>query len=155
MRGITPSLWFDGNAEAAITYYLSVFDDAEVLDVTRHAPDGPAVAISFRLNGQELIAINGGPGFPFTEAVSFTIHCESQDEVDDLWEKLTDGGEPGRCGWLKDRFGLSWQVVPDALIELLRDEDPEKAQRVVAAMLRMSKIDIPTLQEAHAGTVTA
>lgn len=155
MRGITPSLWFDGNAEEAMRFYVSIFDDAEVLDVTRQGPDGAAIAVSFRLQGQQFIAINGGPEFPFTEAVSFTIHCESQEEVDSFWEKLTDGGQPHRCGWLKDRYGLSWQVVPDALIEMLGDADPEKAQRVVQAMLQMEKIDVPALRAAYAGAVPA
>jgi predicted 3-demethylubiquinone-9 3-methyltransferase (glyoxalase superfamily) len=153
---ITPSLWFDNNAEEAANFYVSVFDDAEVLNVTRYTeagpgPEGTAVTVSFRLNGQEFVGINGGPEFSFTEAVSFMINCETQDEVDHYWEKLTDGGEPVQCGWLKDRFGLSWQVVPKVLGELLADEDPGKAKRVTEAMLKMVKLDIAGLQAAYEG----
>jgi predicted 3-demethylubiquinone-9 3-methyltransferase (glyoxalase superfamily) len=156
MQKITPSLWFDNNAEEAATFYVSVFDDAEILNITRYTeagpgPEGTAVTVSFRLHGQEFVAINGGPQFPFTEAISFTINCESQEEVDYYWEKLTDGGEPVQCGWLKDRFGLSWQVVPTILQELIGDKDPAKAKRVTEAMLKMIKLDIAQLQAAYEG----
>ncbi len=156
MQRITPSLWFDNNAEEAATFYVSVFDDAEILNVTRYTeagpgPEGTVVTISFRLHGQEFVAINGGPQFPFTEAISFTINCASQEEVDYYWEKLTDGGEPVQCGWLKDRFGLSWQVVPTILQELIGDKDPAKAKRVTEAMLKMIKLDIAQLQAAYEG----
>jgi predicted 3-demethylubiquinone-9 3-methyltransferase (glyoxalase superfamily) len=156
MQRITPSLWFDNNAEEAATFYVSVFDDAEILNVTRYTeagpgPEGTVVTISFRLHGQEFVAINGGPQFPFTEAISFTINCASQEEVDYYWEKLADGGEPVQCGWLKDRFGLSWQVVPTILQELIGDKDPAKAKRVTEAMLKMIKLDIAQLQAAYEG----
>jgi len=152
---ITPSLWFDNNVEEAIEFYSTIFEDSEVLSVNRYGEGGPGPAgsvlvASFRLNGQEFIAINGGPHFTFTEAISFTIDCASQEEVDHFWDKLTDGGEPSQCGWLKDKFGLSWQVVPKILIELMQDEDPVKANRVMQAMLQMTKIDIAKLKEAYA-----
>jgi predicted 3-demethylubiquinone-9 3-methyltransferase (glyoxalase superfamily) len=152
---ITPSLWFDANAEEAVTFYTSVFTDSEILNVSRYGeagpgPEGSVVTISFRLGDQEFIAINGGPAFSFTEAISFMIDCASQDEVDYYWEKLIEGGgRPDQCGWLKDRFGLSWQVVPTVLGELMADEDPEKANRVTQAMLKMTKLDIASLQEAY------
>lgn len=153
---ITPFLWFDGQAKEAMNFYVSVFKNAEVLTVSRYGEGGPAPAgtvmvASFKLDGQEFLALNGGPMYKFTEAVSFLISCESQDEVDHYWDKLTDGGEPGPCGWLKDRFGLSWQVVPTRLPELLQDEDPAKSGRVMQAMMQMSKIEIPKLEAAYAG----
>ena len=152
---ITPNLWFDNNAEEAVTFYVSVFEDAEILDTLLHGEAGPGVpgsvlTVSFRLRDQEFVAINGGPEFRFTEAVSFQIDCASQEEVDNFWDKLSaDGGQPGPCGWLKDKFGLSWQVVPTILVELLKDEDAEKANRVMQAMLQMTKIDIAKLQHAY------
>jgi len=154
MKGITPSLWFNNNAEEAIDFYKTVFDDVEVLSISRYGEAGPGpagqvVTAEFRIAGQNFVAINAGPEFPFTEAISFVIHCESQEEVDHYWEKLTDGGEESQCGWLKDRFGLSWQVVPTQLMEMLQDEDPAKAMRVTQAMLQMHKIDIPTLEAAR------
>ena len=154
---ITPFLWFNDDAEEAMNFYVSIFKNAEVLGVDRYGEVGPGPAgtvmiATFRLNGQEFIALNGGPQFTFTEAVSFQIDCASQEEVDYYWEKLADGGEPGPCGWLKDRFGLSWQVVPTVLTELLRDEDPGKANRVMQAMLQMSKIEIAKLKEAYEQT---
>lgn len=156
MNKITPSLWFDNNVEEAIEFYSTIFEDSEVLSVQRigeGAPDaeGGVVVASFRLNGQDFIAINGGPEFAFTEAISFTIDCTSQEEVDFFWKKLTAGGEPSQCGWLKDKFGLSWQVVPAILIELLQDEDPEKSNRVIQAMLQMTRIDIAKLEVVYAG----
>jgi predicted 3-demethylubiquinone-9 3-methyltransferase (glyoxalase superfamily) len=154
MKGITPSLWFNNNAEEAIDFYKTVFDNVEVLSISRYTEAGPGpagqvVTAEFRIAGQKLIAINAGSEFPFTEAISFVIHCESQDEVDYYWEKLTHGGEESQCGWLKDRFGLSWQVVPTALMDMLQDKDPVKAARVTQAMLQMRKIDIPTLEAAR------
>jgi predicted 3-demethylubiquinone-9 3-methyltransferase (glyoxalase superfamily) len=152
MQKITPFLWFDNNAEEAMNFYCSIFEDAEAGDITRSGPDGAVVYASFRLNGQDFMALNGGPQFRFTEAVSFFVSCESQEEVDDLWAKLTaDGGEESRCGWLKDRFGLSWQIIPIALGEMLGDPDPDKSQRVMAAMLQMVKIDIGGLRRAYDG----
>ena len=151
---ITPFLWFDNQAEEAMNFYVSVFKNSEVLGVSRYGEAGPGPAGSvmtatFRLDGQEFIALNGGPEFTFNEAVSFSIDCKSQEEVDYYWEKLTAGGEPGPCGWLKDKFGLSWQVNPTVLGELLQDEDPAKANRVMQAMLKMTKIEIAELRRAH------
>ncbi|MGH2588252.1 MAG: VOC family protein [Dehalococcoidia bacterium] len=153
---ITPYLWFDTNAEEAMNFYVSVFKNSEVLSVSRYGDAGPGTAgtvmiATFRLDGQEFIALNGGPQFTFTEAVSFLIECETQAEVDYYWDKLSAGGEPGPCGWLKDQFGLSWQVIPPVLTKLLQDEDPVKANRVMQAMLQMTKIEIAKLQEAYAG----
>jgi predicted 3-demethylubiquinone-9 3-methyltransferase (glyoxalase superfamily) len=148
---VTPFLWFDNQAEEATNFYVSVFENSEVLSINRSGPDGPVFTTSFRLDGQEFTALNGGPEYKFTEAISFQIDCTSQEEVDYFWETLSEGGEPGPCGWLKDKFGLSWQVVPRILIELLGDPDPERANRVMQAMLQMSKIDIAKLQEAYEG----
>ena len=158
MKKITPFLWFDDQAEEAMNFYVSVFKNSKVLGVSRYGDAGPGakgsvMTASFELNGQEFTALNGGPqNFGFTEAISFLVDCEDQKEVDTLWEKLTaDGGEPGPCGWLKDKYGLSWQIVPRALTELLGDKDPVKAQRVMQAMLKMSKIDVSQLQQAYEG----
>jgi predicted 3-demethylubiquinone-9 3-methyltransferase (glyoxalase superfamily) len=153
---ITPFLWFDTQAEEAANFYVSIFEDAEILNVSRYGEGGPgpagsAMTVAFRLAGQEFTALNGGPMFTFTEALSFVIDCGAQDEVDHYWDALTaDGGEPSQCGWLKDKYGLSWQVTPRVLIELLQDEDRARANRVMQAMLRMSKIDIAKLKEAYA-----
>ena len=156
MKKITPFLWFDNNAEEAMHFYVSIFKNSEVLSVTRYGeagpgPSGSVMTATFQLDGLELIALNGGPHFKFTEAISLSVNCETQEEVDELWEKLSEGGETGRCGWLKDKFGLSWQVNPRVLGELLGDKDPEKAKRVMAAMLQMDKIDIDTLRKAYEG----
>jgi predicted 3-demethylubiquinone-9 3-methyltransferase (glyoxalase superfamily) len=157
MQKITTCLWFDNNAEEAVNLYTSVFKNSNVLDVSRWGeggpgPEGSVLTMRFQLEGQEFQALNGGPQFKFTEAISLSVDCQSQEEVDALWEKLTaDGGEPSQCGWLKDKFGLSWQIVPRALPELLGDPDPEKSKRVMEAMLKMKKIDIKALQEAYAG----
>jgi predicted 3-demethylubiquinone-9 3-methyltransferase (glyoxalase superfamily) len=153
---ITPFLWFENQAEEAMNFYVSVFKDSEVLNVSRFgeegsSPAGTVVVASFRLFGQEISAFNGGPEFNFTEAISFQIDCEDQAEVDYYWDKLTEGGEESVCGWLKDRYGLSWQVTPRILTELLGDEDPEKSNRVMQAMLQMRKIDIAKLEEAYRG----
>jgi len=162
MQTITPFLWFDHQAEEAANFYVSVFsgrrgaapDGSKVLNVSRYGEAGPAPAgtvmtAQFQLDGQEFTALNGGPAHAFTEAISFLVSCETQDEVDELWEKLSDGGEEGPCGWLKDRYGLSWQIIPTALIELLSDPDPERSQRVMKAMLEMSKIEIAELKRAY------
>jgi predicted 3-demethylubiquinone-9 3-methyltransferase (glyoxalase superfamily) len=151
---ITPFLWFDSNAEEAANFYVSVFPNSEITEVSRYGEAGPRAAgsvmvVSFRLDGQEFLALNGGPVFTFTEAVSFSIACANQKEVDYYWDKLADGGEPGPCGWLKDKFGLSWQVVPTLLTEMLQDEDRERADRVMQVMLQMGKIDIAKLEEAY------
>lgn len=152
---ITPFLWFDGNAEEAMNFYVSVFKDAEAGNVSRFGEGGPAPAgtvltASFTLFGQEFVALNGGPEFKFTEAVSFLIDCKNQEEIDYYWNRLTEGGEESVCGWLKDKFGLSWQVVPGRLMELIQDEDPEKANRVMQAFRQMVKIDIAELERAYA-----
>jgi predicted 3-demethylubiquinone-9 3-methyltransferase (glyoxalase superfamily) len=156
MNKITPFLWYDNNAEEAMNYYVSIFKNSKVLSVTRNQEGGPGtpgtiLTASFELDGQEFIALNGGPHFKFTEAVSFSVNCETQEEVDEMWEKLSEGGEKGRCGWLKDKFGLSWQVNPTVLGEMLRDKDPEKAKRVMQAMLQMDRFDIRALKEAYDG----
>jgi predicted 3-demethylubiquinone-9 3-methyltransferase (glyoxalase superfamily) len=156
MQKISPFLWFDDQAEEAANYYVSIFKNSAILGVSRYGegaprPAGTAMSVSFVLDGVEFQALNGGPEFAFTEAISFFVAAETQDEIDELWEKLTSGGEPGQCGWLKDRYGLSWQIVPPVLGELLGDPDPQKASRVMQAMFEMTKIDIAALQAAHHG----
>jgi predicted 3-demethylubiquinone-9 3-methyltransferase (glyoxalase superfamily) len=152
---ITPYLWFDGNAEEAANFYVTVFPDAEITDISRYSegapmPAGTALVVMFRLFGQQFGAINAGPEFHFTEAVSFSIDCKDQEEVDYYWNTLTaNGGQESQCGWLKDKFGLSWQVVPTALGELMTDPDPEKASRVTQALMQMGKIDIAQLKAAR------
>jgi predicted 3-demethylubiquinone-9 3-methyltransferase (glyoxalase superfamily) len=148
MQKITPFLWFDGKAEEAAKFYTSVFKDSRIVNVSR---DGKKVmSATFRLHGQEFIALNGGPQFKFTPAVSFFVSCKTQPEVDDLWTKLSKGGEKGRCGWLKDKFGVSWQIIPSILGDLLGDKDPAKSERVWKAMLQMDKMDIKALKRAQA-----
>ena len=156
MKKITPFLWFDSQAEEAATYYCSIFKNSRILHTTRYGdagpgPKGTAMTVVFEVDGQELIALNGGPLFRFNESVSFSVSCESQEEVDEVWAKLTAGGEEGRCGWLKDRYGLSWQVNPRALGQLLSDPDPVKSKRVMEALLKMKKIDIAALKSAAEG----
>ena len=155
MQKITPCLWFDTQAEEAANFYVSLFEDAAVTNVQRldGTPSGDNVAlVFFLLAGHDYMAINGGPQFPFTEAVSFSVSCGDQDEVDRLWTALTaGGGEEGQCGWLKDRFGLSWQVIPERMGELLSDPDPERSQRAMQAMLQMGKIDVQVLEDAANG----
>lgn len=153
MQGITPFLWFDGDAAVAAEFYRTVFPDSQVVHTAR--AQGRVVSVTFTLQGQRFIALNGGPQYAFTPAVSFLVSCETQDEVDTLWSKLVAGGEPQPCGWLRDRFGLSWQVIPTALGRLLHDPDPVRAQRVMHAMLQMTKIDIAGLERAHAEVGTA
>lgn len=151
MKKITPFLWFDTQAEEAMNFYVSVFKNSKVLSVTP-GPDGRAFTVNFELDGQEFIALNAGPQFKFTEAVSFFVDGKDQAEVDYLWEKLiADGGEESMCGWLKDKFGLSWQIVPSALGRMMNDKDPEKAGRVTQAMLKMRKIDVKALEDAYEG----
>jgi predicted 3-demethylubiquinone-9 3-methyltransferase (glyoxalase superfamily) len=147
---ITPCLWFDGEAEEAARFYASLFPDSEVTGVTP-GPDGAALVVRFRLAGQAFLALNGGPAFSFTEAISLSIDCRSQPELDELWEKLTEGGSESRCGWLKDRYGLSWQLVPAVLSELLSDPDRAKAGRVMEALMGMTRLDIRALQDAASG----
>jgi predicted 3-demethylubiquinone-9 3-methyltransferase (glyoxalase superfamily) len=153
MQKISPFLWFDSEAEDAANFYVSLFDDSAVTDVSRYpegapGPAGKVMSVNFRLAGQEFMALNAGPEFKFTEAISLFVHCMDQNEVDQLWSKLTDGGEESQCGWLKDRWGLSWQIVPDRLGELLGDPDPGRAQRAMQAMLQMQKIDVQALENA-------
>ena len=158
MSKITPFLWFNDTAEEAANFYASVFKNSKVLAVTRYGdagpgPKGSVMTVNFELDGQRFTALNGGPQFPFTEAVSFVVNCEDQQEVDDYWEKLTsDGGKPSQCGWLKDRYGLSWQVVPKALPQLLKQTDAQTSQRVMQALLHMQKIDISALERAGSTT---
>ncbi len=154
MQKITPFLWFDKEAEEAATFYTSIFKDSQILNVSRYGDGGPGSArtvmtVTFQLEGLELTALNGGPHFKFNEAISLFVNCETQEEVDELWAKLSEGGEEGQCGWLKDRYGVSWQVVPTALSEMLQDEDSERANRVMKAMLKMKKIDTEGLKKAH------
>ncbi len=156
MQKITPFLWFDGQAEEAANYYVSVFDNSRIVGAARYGEAGPGPAgsvmtVTFELNGEVITALNGGPEFSFTPAISLYVNCDTQDEVDHLWEKLTDGGEPGQCGWLTDRYGVSWQIVPGILGELLADSESAGSQRVIAALLEMTKIDIATLERAYAG----
>jgi predicted 3-demethylubiquinone-9 3-methyltransferase (glyoxalase superfamily) len=154
---ITTFLWYDHEAEEAARLYTSLFNDSKILNVARYGdagpgPKGSAMTVNFQLAGQEFIALNGGPMYKFTEAISLMVHCENQQEVDGLWNKLTaNGGEESMCGWLKDRFGLSWQIIPTALFQLIGDPDPEKARRATEAMLQMKKIDIAALERAHGG----
>jgi predicted 3-demethylubiquinone-9 3-methyltransferase (glyoxalase superfamily) len=156
-RRITPFLWFDGNAEEAARFYVSVFKNSKIVTTARYGedagpgPKGSVMTVVFSLDGQEFIGLNGGPHFKFTEAVSFSVDCKTQEEVDYYWDKLSAGGEPSQCGWLKDKFGLSWQVNPGVLGEMLSDPDPAKAKRVMEAMLKMKKIDIAALKRAYAG----
>jgi predicted 3-demethylubiquinone-9 3-methyltransferase (glyoxalase superfamily) len=151
MQKITPFLWFDNNAGAAVDYYTSIFNDSKVIS-SSPGPDGKVQTATFELNGQQFIALNGGPEFPFTEAVSFFVSVETQAEVDYYWDKLTaDGGEESQCGWLKDKFGLSWQIVPTVLGQLLGSSDREKAGRALQAMLKMRKLDIAALNAAYEG----
>ena len=155
MERITPFLWFDSQAEEAASFYVSVFkNDSRILDIARYSEAGPgtpgtAMTVRFVLDGQEFIALNGGPEYRFTEAVSFSVNCESQAEVDEFWDRLTEGGEPGPCGWLKDRYGLSWQINPSILGRMLADPDAARAERVMRAMLRMQKIVISELEAAY------
>ncbi|MFF4620302.1 VOC family protein [Nonomuraea jabiensis] len=150
MQKITTFLWFDDQAEEAAGFYTSLFKDSRVLEVTP-GPAGAAMVVTFELAGQRFIALNGGPEFKFTEAISLYVDCDSQEEVDELWARLTEGGEESQCGWLKDRYGLSWQIIPRRLQELIGDPDPERAQRAVKAMLGMGKIDVQGLEDAANG----
>ena len=154
MQKITPFLWFDDKAEEAMNFYVSIFNNSRVVSITRYGEAGPGAAgtvmtAAFVLDGQEFVALNGGPQFTFSPAISFVVNCTIQDEVDDLWTKLSARGKEVQCGWLEDRYGLSWQIIPTALGELLGDPDPEKSQRVMKAMLDMTKIDIAGLQRAY------
>ncbi len=154
MQTITPFLWFDGNAEEAMNHYVSIFKGSKIVSISRYRDgdrQGQVISGTFELEGQRFMAIDGGPHYKFTPAISLYVNCVTQAEVDELWEKLTDGGEPGRCGWLIDKFGVSWQIIPEALGRLMGDPDREKAGRVVNAMLKMDKLDIALLREAYEG----
>lgn len=158
MQKITPFLWFDGNAEEAINFYVNIFKNSQILSMSRYGEGGPVQAGTvmigvFDLEGQRFMALNGGPTPTFSPAISFFVDCVTQDEVDDLWYKLSEGGQTQQCGWLKDKFGVSWQIIPSALGELMNDPDPLKAGRVMQAMMKMTKIDILQLQRAHAGEI--
>lgn len=154
MQKITPFLWFNDQAEEAVNFYVSIFKNSKIVNVTRFGeagpgPKGAVMSATFQLEGQQFIALNGGPMFTFTPAISLFVNCESQQEVDLLWEKLSEGGKKERCGWLKDKYGLSWQIIPTALGEMMNDKDPEKSKRVMQAMMQMDKLDIKTLKEAY------
>ena len=157
MQKLTPCLWFDFNAEQAVDHYLNIFKSGKVLEVSRYGdavPDlaGKVLTMRFELEGQEFLALNGGPQFPFTEAISIAVDCTDQPEVDSLWAQLSEGGRPGQCGWLRDKFGLSWQIVPSVLIPMLNDPDAARSQRVMGAMMQMQKIDIAALHAAYEGS---
>ena len=156
MGTITPCLWFDTEAEEAAAFYASVFPNSRILHVARYGkagprPEGMVMTVNFELDGQEFVALNGGPEFTFNEAVSFQVACQTQDDVDRYWARLTEGGEEGPCGWLKDRYGVSWQIIPNRLLELVEDPDADRAQRAMTAMLGMKKIDVAALEQAAAG----
>ncbi len=156
MQKITPFLWFNDQAEEAAKYYTKIFKNSKIKSIARYGDAGPGLkgsvmTASFEIDGQEFVALNGGPIFTFTPAISFVVNCRTQAEVDRFWEKLSEGGEKGQCGWLKDKYGVSWQIVPTILEKLVADRDREKSNRVMLAMLRMTKIDIAALKEAYAG----
>jgi predicted 3-demethylubiquinone-9 3-methyltransferase (glyoxalase superfamily) len=156
MQKIVPFLWFDGNAEEAMNFYTSIFKNSKVGQITRcgdagPGPKGSVLTAKFQIEGQEFMALNGGPEFKFTPAISFFVNCETQKEVDELWEKLLAGGKAMQCGWLTDKFGISWQIIPKALMEFLGDKDPQKSQRVMKAMMKMMKIDVEGLKRAYEG----
>ena len=156
MQKITPFLWFDGKAEEAMNFYVSIFKNSKVGKVTRYGdagpgPKGSVMSATFQLEGQDFYALNGGPMYKFSPAISLFVNCETQQEVDELWAKLSEGGKPNRCGWLDDKFGVSWQIIPTALGQMLQDKDPEKSKRAMQAMLQMTKIDIAKLKQAFDG----
>lgn len=158
MQKITPFLWFDGKAEEAVNFYVSIFDKAKIGDVSRYddvsskasgQPEGKVMTIEFQIEGEDFVAINGGPEFKFTPAVSFMVYCDTQEKIDKLWDKLSDGGKPMQCGWVTDKYGVSWQITPTVLMEIIREKDPVKYKRVMEAMLKMEKLDIKTLKQAY------
>jgi predicted 3-demethylubiquinone-9 3-methyltransferase (glyoxalase superfamily) len=160
MQKITPFLWFDNNAEEAAKYYISIFKNSKIIDIVHYGESaaeasgrlkGTVMTVTFDLEGQQFMALNGGPVFKFSPAISFLINCETQEELDELWEKLSEGGEKEQCGWLKDKFGVSWQIVPNVLGEMLQDRDAKKSERVMKALLQMKKIDLQGLRKAYAG----
>jgi predicted 3-demethylubiquinone-9 3-methyltransferase (glyoxalase superfamily) len=158
MQKITPCLWFDNKAEEAAIFYVSIFKNSNIGNITHYGeegaevsgrPKGTVMTVTFQLDGQEFMALNGGPQFTFSPAISFLVNCETQEEVDELWEKLSDGGEEGQCGWLKDKYGVSWQIVPTVLSEMLQDQDAKRSESVMKALIQMKKIDIRTLKQAY------
>jgi predicted 3-demethylubiquinone-9 3-methyltransferase (glyoxalase superfamily) len=154
MQKITPFLWFDGQAEEAMNFYVSIFKDSKVLGVSRYGeagpgPKGTVMVATFQLEGQNFCALNGGPQFTFSPAISFFVDCQTQQEIDELWQKLSEGGKTQRCGWLQDKYGLSWQIIPSVLSNMMQDKDPEKANRVMTAMLQMDKLDLERLKQAY------
>jgi predicted 3-demethylubiquinone-9 3-methyltransferase (glyoxalase superfamily) len=158
MKAITPCLWFDDQAETAAKFYVSIFKNSKIGDIARYGeegakvsgrPKGTVMTVTFELDGQQFMALNGGPVIQFSPAISFMVPCQTQDEVDELWEKLSKGGETQQCGWLKDQYGVSWQIVPTVLDEMMRDKDAKKSERVMNALLKMEKLDIKTLQQAY------
>jgi predicted 3-demethylubiquinone-9 3-methyltransferase (glyoxalase superfamily) len=160
MQKITPHLWFENNAEEAAKFYTSIFKNSKIIDIAHYGesaaevsgrPKGTVMTVRFELEGQQFMALNGGPVFKFSPAVSFLVSCKTQEEVDNLWEKRSEGGEVEQCGWLKDKFGVSWQIVPNVLGEMMQDKDAEKSERVMKALLQMKKIDIQGLRKAYAG----
>ena len=162
MKPIMPCLWFDGKAEEAARFYTSIFHDSKITDIAYYGPassaasgmpTGSVMTVIFEINGQEFMGLNGGPNFKFTEAVSFVVRCKDQAEIDEYWSKLTQGGEPGVCGWLKDKYGLSWQVAPASMDMWLNDKDRERSDRVMAALIKMKKLDIKALEDAYEGKV--
>jgi predicted 3-demethylubiquinone-9 3-methyltransferase (glyoxalase superfamily) len=155
-KGFTTCLWFDGQAEEAAAYYMSIFPDSKISRISRNTESGPGpagdvMAVEFEINGQKFLALNGGPQFAFNESISFQVYCEDQQEVDEYWRKLSAGGHEDACGWVKDKYGVSWQVIPAGLIDMITDPDPEKASRATEAMLKMGKLDIAELERAYAG----
>ena len=159
MQKITPCLWFDHQAEEAVKFYTSIFKSSRIGDITRYGKEGyeihgreagTVMTVDFEIEGQKFVALNGGPVFKFNEAISFQVHCKTQEEVDYYWEKLSEGGETGQCGWLKDKYGVSWQIDPTVLGEMLQDKDPKKSERVMKALLKMTKLDIKKLKQAYA-----
>ena len=160
MQKITPFLWFDDKAEEAVKFYVSIFKKSKIGRITRYGeagenasgrPKGSVMTVAFQIEGQDFTALNGGPHFKFTEAISLVVNCKTQGEIDELWEKLSAGGEKGQCGWLKDKYGLSWQIVPTVLGKMLQDKDPEKSERVIQAIIQMRKLDIKRLKQAYEG----
>ena len=156
MQKVTPFLWFDDKAEEAVDFYTSIFKNSKTISISRYGdagpgPKGTVMVAKFQIEGQEFMALNGGPTFTFSPAISFVVNCKSQEEIDELWEKLSEGGAKSQCGWLTDKFGLSWQIVPAVLGELMQDKDPVKTNRVMAALLQMTKLDIEVLRKAHEG----
>jgi predicted 3-demethylubiquinone-9 3-methyltransferase (glyoxalase superfamily) len=158
MNKISPFLWFNGNAEEAVNFYISIFKNSKIVNVVHYGeaaanasgrPAGSVMTVKFQIEGQEFVALNGGQHFRFTEAISFVVNCKTQKEVDELWEKLSAGGNNGQCGWLKDKYGVSWQIVPTALLEMLQDTDTERSERVIKAILQMDKLDTAILQQAY------